>query len=1262
MPEKVCTYEYEEDEMKIKVNCLGCLYGASIEDFPLCMATTIDKIIEVKKVSRVVLVKEREYEYGPEKVSLLREIADIIEDFIKDGTISLISEKAGKFAPDWNSRMQYIVLNLMRRDPIAAYVELIREVRKASIGMKRALSQDDYNTYNFYIKNILEPLKTKAELTKIITLVKPHLDGYRFGDRGFYRQLFSPIVRPNFMLTRYMTTPPKNAVPVERYMVRDSQVEIYKIPGTTELLYFATPPEFKLSDEEYSVLDEARRYMAMHRPTEVQFVKTEKVRELFFSIGKDMIKNTADKLGVHLTSKKIDQLANILTRYTAGMGVLEILLADEKIQDLYVNSPIETQPIIIFHQDFEECRTNLIPTINDAEAWATRLRIISGRPLDEANPVLDAELEVPGGRARFAVITKTLSPYGLGFAVRRHRDKPWTLPLFMKNRMLSPLASGLFSFLIDGAVSMLIAGGRSSGKTSLLGSLLLEILPKIRIITVEDSVTGDSKIVAKDNGKFIKTTIGELIDKRIEKNGFVDIDGREKVIDPENLEIFSVDRNGKIVLSNPSKLIRHKTGKDIYEVETTSGKHIKVTEDHSLFTLDEKKILKPVKSKDIKEGGFIAIPAKLPIGGTLDKIDLLENLEKLGGNVFVLGTGISDYIIKFRKEFISIARSLGYKKPTIQNWAVKKIMPAKLFNIMKTDINLKENLFVKTSNSKPIPSMISLDEDFLGFAGLWLADGCYDKSSVIISVQEGGNKELVKRIAQRFNIPVKMHHDKFSSMLNSTVLRLVMQKILGLEGNAYTKKMPQWAYSLSDRQVGWIIKGFLSGDGCVSNKEIIFSICSRELIDDIETLLLRFGIILRASRVHRPDKTFNCRIGSTKMIKLFKDNIGFFVDSKQKKLELLASRISMHDTSDVIPLPFEMKEELNKILGKKFNRHDYIVRGNDVGREHLSRLLEAIPEGITNPVDPLRTIVKSDIFWDKVKCVRKIESSGYVYDISVPGNENFICDNIVAHNTLELPVQQLIDQEFNIERMKSRSVITRVETEVPADEALRTSLRLGDSALVIGEIRSVEAKALYEAMRIGALSNIVAGTLHGESAYGVYDRVVNDLGVPPTSFKATDMIFICKALRTADGLHRFRRLVEVTEVRKEWDRDPLKEGAFVNLMEYSSKTDSLKPTDTLVNGESEILNRIASFVKEYSGNWEMVWENINLRAKMKQKMVESAEKLNRPELLESVWTVKANQKFHTIAESIRNEIGFPDPARVWTDWDRWYSEIVRKKM
>jgi type IV secretory pathway ATPase VirB11/archaellum biosynthesis ATPase len=33
----------------------------------------------------------------------------------------------------------------------------------------------------------------------------------------------------------------------------------------------------------------------------------------------------------------------------------------------------------------------------------------------------------------------------------------------------------------------------------------------------------------------------------------------------------------------------------------------------------------------------------------------------------------------------------------------------------------------------------------------------------------------------------------------------------------------------------------------------------------------------------------------------------------------------------------------------------------------------------------------------------------------------------------------------------------------------------------LGEVRSVEAKALYEAMRVGALANVVAGTIHGAS-------------------------------------------------------------------------------------------------------------------------------------------------------------------------------------
>src|SRR3990172_8220394 len=140
---------------------------------------------------------------------------------------------------------------------------------------------------------------------------------------------------------------------------------------------------------------------------------------------------------------------------------------------------------------------------------------------------------------------------------------------------------------------------------------------------------------------------------------------------------------------------------------------------------------------------------------------------------------------------------------------------------------------------------------------------------------------------------------------------------------------------------------------------------------------------------------------------------------------------------------------------------------------------------------------------------------------------------IKIEDTLELPTASLRKLGYNIQPMKVAAALTKGSSEVPADEGIRTTLRMGDSALIIGEIRSKEALALYEAMRIGALANIVAGTIHGDSPYGVFDRVVNDLNVPRTSFEATDVIVVANPIRTPDGLHRWRRVTQITEVRKD---------------------------------------------------------------------------------------------------------------------------------
>ena len=245
--------------------------------------------------------------------------------------------------------------------------------------------------------------------------------------------------------------------------------------------------------------------------------------------------------------------------------------------------------------------------------------------------------------------------------------------------------------------------------------------------------------------------------------------------------------------------------------------------------------------------------------------------------------------------------------------------------------------------------------------------------------------------------------------------------------------------------------------------------------------------------------------------------------------------------------------------------------------------------------------------------------------------------------------------------MKVRSALLRTTTEVSANDGIRTSLRLGDSSLIVGEVRSEEAKALYEAMRIGALANVVAGTIHGASPYAVFDRVVNDLGVPITSFKATDIIIVTNPIKSPDGLQSWKRLLQITEVRKHWEKDPLEEKGFIDLMRYNVEKDTLEASSDLINGDSEVIKEIAANVKGWAGNWDAVYDNILLRAKIKGEILKTAEKIGDQDLLEAPFTVMSNDAFHKISSKISQEVGLPISDRVFPDWQKWLNEEVKKR-
>lgn len=110
---------------------------------------------------------------------------------------------------------------------------------------------------------------------------------------------------------------------------------------------------------------------------------------------------------------------------------------------------------------------------------------------------------------------------------------------------------------------------------------------------------------------------------------------------------------------------------------------------------------------------------------------------------------------------------------------------------------------------------------------------------------------------------------------------------------------------------------------------------------------------------------------------------------------------------------------------------------------------------------------------------------------------------LAIEDTPELPVRALQEADRDAQRLEAA---TGPDAEMDPATALRTALRFGDGALAVGEVRGQEAGVLYEAMRVGAASDTVIGTIHGEGYEGVKERVVADLGVPASSFAATDLL------------------------------------------------------------------------------------------------------------------------------------------------------------
>jgi pilus assembly protein CpaF len=194
-----------------------------------------------------------------------------------------------------------------------------------------------------------------------------------------------------------------------------------------------------------------------------------------------MFNEMLEEEGVPLPRAERLRLFDAIAAEILAYGPIEPLLQDDTITEIMVNGPdqvwIERNGIL------EETD---IRFENDEHVRRIIERIIAplGRRCDESSPMVDARL--PDG-SRVNAIIPPLSLIGPVLTIRKFSRSPLTAQHLIEFGTISPEVVDFLAACVRGRLNILVAGGTSSGKTTLLNILSGYIPNNERIITIEDA-------------------------------------------------------------------------------------------------------------------------------------------------------------------------------------------------------------------------------------------------------------------------------------------------------------------------------------------------------------------------------------------------------------------------------------------------------------------------------------------------------------------------------------------------------------------------------------------------------------------------------------------------------------------------------------------------------------------------------------------------------------------------------------------------------
>lgn len=514
------------------------------------------------------------------------------------------------------------------------------------------------------------------------------------------------------------------------------------------------------------------------------------------------------------------------------------------------------------------------------------------------------------------------------------------------------------------------------------------------VLDTKFSVTRETPIYVKINGLEKIVTIGELVDYYLPCNDMYSMVA--SITDP--IEILSVNHKHQIQWMPVKSVSKHKSPEELLRITTRGNRKVTATAGHSFLTLKNGKYTS-IKGSDLKIGDHLPMSGFIPSTNELREITVTNFLD-------------NDKIIDYDLINSTINNMQNYQVAQAYNKSgLNTISYGGFIRYVWEERTSPEGYFKYVtdnhSKSTPFPKKLALTELFGFFCGMFLAEGyASDKKGqrhITITNYTKENLDKVKEWLDELHIKwtsMKDHGKEKAIVVSSIVLSKLFIKWFGNEKNvtnSVTKHVPDWFFNTNLDFIRGVLDGYMSGDGHIRplpRHDISFSTISKQLLEDITRLFLKFNISVNLSQF----KSQYCGSIYTSDLCKFKQ-IGFTDPAKKERLEQYQN-FHGWDSKHLVDIKrlftgIGWRNVKGSLRNRVKSSNDYISIGNAL--EIYDDLNRVRPSAAKE----LLEMINGDIWWDEIKSIEHLcPESDYVYDLQIDETENFMLANgLIVHNS-----------------------------------------------------------------------------------------------------------------------------------------------------------------------------------------------------------------------------------------------------------------------